>query len=115
MQIRFPLWVRALLLVLIGAATWLVGILPADGDLSDVTFVQWLGLVIFLGALFGIGVTPQTDPAVVARVYGDQVRAGEAARYETGSEVSKGLTLRQLVDPHATRVNVDPTQAPPVD
>lgn len=36
------------------AAAYLIGILSGDQGLGDVTFVQWLGLVAFIGAAYGI-------------------------------------------------------------
>lgn len=44
----------AILSLVVTAAAYLIGVLPPDGDLSDVTFVQWLGLVVFAGGSFGI-------------------------------------------------------------
>lgn len=112
MQPRMPVWLQILLTLVVGACVFLVGALPADGDLGDVTFVQWLLLVVFLGGLMGITIAPTPDPAVVARVdRSGVVLAGEAARYETGTTVSKSTTLATLVDPHATRS--DPTPEPP--
>lgn len=40
--------------VVVTGAAYLVGVLPADGGLGDVTTVQWLGLIVFEGAAFGI-------------------------------------------------------------
>lgn len=56
---------RAAAAVLVTAAAYLIGVIPADGGLGDVTVVQWLGLVVFLGASFGITQNAQntTPPA----------------------------------------------------
>lgn len=35
-------------------AAYLVGVLPADGGLGDVSTVQWLGAIVFLGSAYGI-------------------------------------------------------------
>lgn len=45
---------KALAALLVCAAAYLVGILSGDQSLGDVTTVQWLGLVVFLGAAYGI-------------------------------------------------------------
>lgn len=45
---------KALAAAVVGAAAYLVGVLSGDDTLTDVTTVQWLGLVVFLGAGFGI-------------------------------------------------------------
>ena len=44
-------------------AAYLVGVLPADGGLGDVTTVQWLGAVVFLGASYGITAKASRDIA----------------------------------------------------
>lgn len=45
---------KALAATIVCAAAYLVGVLTGDQGLSDVTTVQWLGLVVFVGAAFGI-------------------------------------------------------------
>ena len=47
-------YLRSIAAVLVTTAAYLVGVIPSDGGLGDVTVVQWLGLVVFLGASFGI-------------------------------------------------------------
>lgn len=46
--------VKAVGAAVVCAAAYLVGILHGDQNLSDVTFVQWLGLVLFMGSAYGI-------------------------------------------------------------
>lgn len=45
---------KALVAMVVCAAAYLVGILSGDQSLSDVTTVQWLGLVVFMGGAYGI-------------------------------------------------------------
>lgn len=50
--------------VAVTGAAYLIGVLPADGGFGDVTTVQWLGLIVFEGAAFGITQRAQnTTPA----------------------------------------------------
>jgi hypothetical protein len=50
--------------VAVTGAAYLIGVLPADGGFGDVTTVQWLGLIVFEGAAFGITQRAQnTSPA----------------------------------------------------
>lgn len=44
----------AALQVVVTSAAYLIPILTPDGDLGDVTFVQWLGLIVFDASAFGI-------------------------------------------------------------
>lgn len=45
---------KAVASMLVCAAAYLVGILSGDQGLGDVTTVQWLGLVVFMGSAYGI-------------------------------------------------------------
>lgn len=45
---------KAVASALVAAAGYLVGVIPATGGFGDVTTVQWLGLVVFLGGAYGI-------------------------------------------------------------
>ena len=47
-------YAKAVASLIVCAAAYLVGILSGDQGLGDVTTVQWLGLVVFVGAAFGI-------------------------------------------------------------
>lgn len=38
----------------VALAAYLVGVVPAQGGLGDVSTVQWLGAVVFLGGAYGI-------------------------------------------------------------
>lgn len=46
------------------AAAYLVGVIPATGGLGDVTTVQWLGLVVFMGAAYGVTFAVPYKPTV---------------------------------------------------
>ncbi|MCB9377000.1 MAG: hypothetical protein H6515_14190 [Microthrixaceae bacterium] len=48
--------------VAVTGAAYLIGVLPADGGFGDVTTVQWLGLIVFEGAAFGITQKAQNTP-----------------------------------------------------
>ena len=45
---------KALAAMVVCAAAYLVGILSGDQTLADVTTVQWLGLVVFMGGAYGL-------------------------------------------------------------
>lgn len=45
---------KAVAALIVTAASYLVGILSEGDDLGDVSFVQWLGLVLFMGGAYGI-------------------------------------------------------------
>lgn len=45
---------KALAAMVVCAAAYLVGILSGEQGLGDVTTVQWLGLVVFMGGAYGI-------------------------------------------------------------
>jgi len=45
---------KAVAALLVCAAAYLVGILSGNQTLGDVTTVQWLGLVVFMGGAYGI-------------------------------------------------------------
>jgi hypothetical protein len=45
----------------VALAAYLVGVLPADSGLGDVTVVQWLGAIVFLGASYGITAKASKD------------------------------------------------------
>jgi hypothetical protein len=47
-------YAKAFVALIVTAAAYLVGILGQEDDLGDLSFVQWLGLVIFMGAAYGI-------------------------------------------------------------
>jgi hypothetical protein len=47
-------YAKAIASAVVAAAAYLVGVLPAEGGISDVSTVQWLGLVVFLGGAFGV-------------------------------------------------------------
>ena len=45
---------KAVASAIVVAAAYLVGVIPAEGGFGDVTTVQWLGLVVFMGGAYGI-------------------------------------------------------------
>lgn len=45
---------KALAALIVCAAAYLVGILSGDQGIGDVSTVQWLGLVVFMGGAYGI-------------------------------------------------------------
>lgn len=45
---------KAAAAAVVALAAYLVGVVPATGGLGDVTTVQWLGAVVFLGGAYGI-------------------------------------------------------------
>lgn len=44
---------KAVVSAIVCACAYLVGILSGDQGFADVTTVQWLGLVVFVGAAYG--------------------------------------------------------------
>lgn len=51
---RLAPYAKALASMVVCAAAYLVGVLPAEGSLGDVSTAQWLGLIVFTGSAFGI-------------------------------------------------------------
>ena len=47
---------------IVTAAAYLVGVIPASGGFDDVSTVQWLGLVVFLGGSYGITYAAKNEP-----------------------------------------------------
>ena len=45
---------KAVAAACVALAAYLVGVVPAQGGFGDVTTVQWLGAVVFLGGAYGI-------------------------------------------------------------
>jgi hypothetical protein len=49
---------KAIVAAIVTAAAYLVGVFPADASLfdglADLTGLQWLGLVVFMGGAYGI-------------------------------------------------------------
>lgn len=45
---------KAVASAIVALAAYLVGVVPAEGGLDDVSTVQWLGAVVFLGGAYGI-------------------------------------------------------------
>ena len=53
---------KAIATALVAAAAYLVGVIPAEGGFGDVSTVQWLGLVVFMGAGYGITYNVPNQP-----------------------------------------------------
>jgi cation transport ATPase len=49
-------------------AAYLTGVIPAEGGLGDVSTVQWLGAIVFLGAAYGITYQIRNDPRPAGEV-----------------------------------------------
>lgn len=47
----------------VALAAYLVGVLPAEGGLGDLSTAQWLGAVVFLGSAYGITAQASKDTA----------------------------------------------------
>ncbi len=47
-------YIKALAAGVVALAAYLAGVIPAEGGIDDVTFVQWLGAVVTLGAVYGV-------------------------------------------------------------
>ena len=45
---------KAVVSATVVAAAYLVGVIPAEGGFGDVSTVQWVGLVVFVGGAYGI-------------------------------------------------------------
>lgn len=46
---------------IVALAAYLVGVIPAEGGFGDVSVVQWLGAVVFLGSAYGITARASKD------------------------------------------------------
>ena len=45
---------KAVMSAVVVAAAYLVGVIPAEGGFGDVSTVQWLGLIVFMGGAYGL-------------------------------------------------------------
>ena len=86
---------KAIAALIVCAAAYMVGILSGDQGLTDVTTVQWLGLIVFLGAAYGITwVTPNAGVVPAERVVAEiapaagVVVAGPASAETNGTPVN---------------------------
>ena len=78
---------KAVAALAVCAAAYLVGILSGDQALSDVTTVQWLGLVVFMGGAYGITWAVPNRPGPPVQVTGTVVS-------ETGERGHIDATLK---------------------
>ena len=53
-MIKLKPYLKAAASALVCAAAYLVGVVPAEGGVQDVSQLQWLGLVVFMGGAYGI-------------------------------------------------------------
>lgn len=60
-HVRTPGWLeaaghaaKAISGAVVSGAGYLMGVLPATATPADITFIQWLGLVVAVGGTFGI-------------------------------------------------------------
>lgn len=60
-------YAKAVASLVVCAAAYLTGVLTGDQTLADVTFVQWLGLVVFAGGAYGITYRVPNQPKAVQR------------------------------------------------
>jgi hypothetical protein len=51
---KFKPYLKAASAAVVCAAAYLVGVVPSEGGFGDLTTVQWLGLVVFMGGAYGI-------------------------------------------------------------
>lgn len=61
---------KAVAAALVVAAGYLVGVIPAEGGFGDLSTVQWLGLVVFMGGAYGITYAVPNKPAGQHRAEG---------------------------------------------
>lgn len=54
---------KAVASALVVAAVYLIGVIPATGGFGDMTTVQWLGGVVFMGGAYGITYAVPNRPA----------------------------------------------------
>lgn len=45
---------KAVAAAIVTLAAYLAGVIPAEGGLGDLSTVQWLGAVVFLGGAYGV-------------------------------------------------------------
>lgn len=60
---RLGPYAKAIASMVVCAAAYLVGVVPAEGGFGDVSTVQWLGLVVFTGSAYGITYGVPNQPA----------------------------------------------------
>lgn len=79
---------KAIAAALVCAAAYLVGVLSEDETLGDLTTVQWLGLVVFLGGAYGItwAVPNRRTSTTTVRLSSDQLGA-----LERGQQIQREL------------------------
>jgi len=54
---------KAVAAAVVTLAAYLVGVIPAEGGFGDVTTVQWLGAIVFLGGAYGITYSVSNRPS----------------------------------------------------
>ena len=87
-------YAKAVVSAVVTLAAYLVGVIPAEGSFGDVSLVQWLGGVVFLGASYGLtAATYNRQPDVLVRLRAGQLIAGDGAPQPTGQTLSPLTTL----------------------
>jgi len=51
---KFAPYIKAASAGVVALAAYLAGVIPAEGGVSDVSQVQWLGAIVTLGAVYGV-------------------------------------------------------------
>jgi hypothetical protein len=69
---------KAVVSAAVVAAAYLVGVIPAEGSFGDVSTVQWLGLVVFMGGAYGITYATPDSASPVRRLRHRVYEATEA-------------------------------------
>jgi hypothetical protein len=92
-------YAKAIAAAVVVLAGYLITVIPAAGGLGDVTFVQWLGAVVFVGTTFGVTAgIPNSQPDVLARLDKQgRVVAGEGAEQTTGRLLRPSTPVEDLV------------------
>jgi hypothetical protein len=78
-------------------AAYLVGVIPPAGGFGDVTTVQWLGAVVFVGGAFGVTAAVRNrQPDVLVRLERGHLVAGDGAEQTTGERLSPYTQLHEV-------------------
>jgi hypothetical protein len=87
-------YAKAVVSGVVTLAAYLVGVIPAEGGFGDVSLVQWLGGIVFLGAAYGLtAAVPNRQPDVLVRLDQGRLVAGDGALQPTGQTLSPHTTL----------------------
>jgi hypothetical protein len=83
---------------IVAVATYLYGVMPAEGGLGDVTTLQWLGAIVFVGGAFGItaGIRNRQPEVLVRLNKQGHLIAGDGADKPTGERLSPYTVLHEI-------------------